>query len=405
MTTKIETVFPPLNKEAREVIENFDKIVQSVQCLSSRQLSQVPEHIRTLSHVLTDNRSERRTGYLNETTALTAYVRYYQWWNLLRLTRLFQGFSSETFKLPSKAVCIDLGSGPLTIPIALWLARPDLRHKQLTWYCVDHSQRALALGEELFLAVVARTNGETDSVCEPWKIIRVRGELGTPIKEPGDFVVCANVFNEVAESYDKPPEFTAKRAVTTMGQYAKATASVLVVEPGTPPSARFLTALRGALSRKNYVCVSPCPVGCRDGEEERENIFHCPMDGSHGSKWCHFVFSTEKAPKALVRLSETASLSKDRASLSFVFAVPKCIYKEKSTEKGTMFIRIASEPIALPKNRVGYYGCSSLGLVLAVSYAEKQKLVLQSGDLIQVDIPVKEKRDYKSGALLIPYEK
>lgn len=405
MTTKIETVFPPLNKEAREIIENFDKIVQGVQCLSSRQLSQVPEHIRTLSHVLTDNRSERRTGYLNETTALTAYVRYYQWWNLLRLTRLFQGFSPEIFKLSSKAVCIDLGSGPLTIPIALWLARPDLRHKQLTWYCLDHSQRALALGEELFLAVVARTNSETESPQEPWKIIRVRGELGTPIKEAGDFVVCANVFNEVAESYDKPPEFTAKRAVATISQYAKPTALALVIEPGTPPSARFLTALRGALSRKNYVCVSPCPVGCRDGVGARETVFRCPMDGSHGNKWCHFVFSTEKAPKALIRLSETASLSKDRASLAFVLAVPNHSYKEKPVEKGTMHIRIASEPIALPKGRVGYYGCSSMGLVLAVSYAEKQKLMLQSGDLIEVAIPAREKRDYKSGALLIPYEK
>lgn len=412
----IEELLSKLPQEASQILENFDTIVQGVRSLSSKQLLHLPEQIRDLSHLLTDQRGGRRMGYLNDTVHLSAYMRYFQWWNLLRLTKLFAGLSPSQLNVPENGICLDIGSGPLTLPIALWLARPDLRKKKLTWYCMDYSQTALALGEELYLAVAARTIALSSStgsgVGEPWKIIRVKGDLGVGIKEKAHLITAANVFNEVVEESGKPPEFTAKRVTDIFSHYAAPKSQVLVVEPGTPPAARFLTAFRAAVARKNHSVVAPCPSDCS----------LCPMDGSRGNKWCHFTFPTDDAPVKLQKLSARAGLPKERASLAFVLtssgeltnsqniqSLEKEFFaqgKKDGTKKkeaqpkkhGDLVIRIVSEPINLPGNRIAHYGCCHLGLVLVQDPSGKE---LVPGQLVQVVTPTSQKTDRKTGALLV----
>ena len=79
------------------------------------------------------------------------------WWNLVRLTRLFSNIDISKITLKDNDVCIDIGSGPLTIISALWLSRPELRKIKLTWYCLDLSQSSMTLGENIFLSIVAKT--------------------------------------------------------------------------------------------------------------------------------------------------------------------------------------------------------------------------------------------------------
>ncbi len=438
-----ENLLPELSAEARRILDSFDSIVQGVRPLSSRQMLSLPEHIRELSHLLTDQRGGRRVGYLNDTASLSAYLRYFQWWNLLRFTKLLAGLTASRLSLPDEGVCVDIGSGPLTLPIALWLARPDLRKKKLAWYCIDYSQQALALGEELYLAVVARTNaiqdaarsiGDRDSAQipsnqaaeaaeEPWRIVRIKGELGVELRQKAHLVAAANVFNEVVDASGKPPEFTAKRAADIISRYADSQATVLVVEPGTPPAARFLTAFRAALARRELRITAPCPVGMEwtGGQEsggEGKAPCACPMDGSRGSKWCHFTFPAESAPAKLQKLSASVGLPKERASLSFVLAAkgsssarPSDGSEEAAAAKpavdlstpdlSTLDIRIISEPIGLPENRVGHYGCCRLGLVLVESPAGNE---LAPGMLVRLPEPESPRADRKSGALLLRLE-
>ena len=396
----VEELLPELPAESRQILENFESIVQGVRPLSSRQLLRLPENIRDVSHLLTDQRGGRRMGYLNDTVALSAYMRYFQWWNLLRLTRLFAGLKPSQLNVPNNGICLDIGSGPLTVPIALWLARPDLREKKLTWYCLDCSQTALALGEELYLAVAARTIadlGSEQKSLEPWRIVRVKGELGVQVRQRAHLVTAANVFNEVVEESGKPPEFTAKRAADIIMHYKEAAAQVLVVEPGTPPAVRFLTAFRGALARKGLNVVAPCPQGMEwtEGTAEGRGC-SCPMDGGRGNKWCHFTFSTEDAPEKLQKLSARAGLPKERASLAFVLAstvAAKAVAKESPLE-----IRVISEPIKLPGDRTGYYGCCRQGLVLVESATS-----LVPGQLLRVKELENPRQDKKSGALMYRY--
>ena len=389
MKIQIEKMFKSLEKNENSILENFDDILQNIKPLSSKQLYQLPNLIKELSHQLTDERSSRHNGYMNQTVMLTAYSRYFMWWNLFRLTNLFRGFPKNCFDfLKDDDYCLDLGSGPLTIPVALWLSRPELRKKKLTWYCTDISQTALSLGEEIYLSVVAKTlANETET--QPWKIIRVKGELGTEIRNKASFVTCANMFNELYYDTAKPLEEQAKKYTNTLISYATEKSMILVVEPAFPRSSRFISLTRDTLIRKKFSIISPCP-----------HTKECCMDGRKGGKWCHFVLDTSFAPKKLHKLSDKAGLPKDRASLSFVFA-----QNFEEIQNDELKIRVISDMIKLPQNATGRYACSRLGLTLVKSnFASSKKF--DSGSLISTEeatnkIESSAKIDTKSGAKII----
>ncbi len=360
-STEKKSLFSTLDAEAQKVLDSFDGIMQGVQSLSSKQLRLLPQNIRQLSHELTDDRSSRKSGYMNEAARLSAYTRYFMWWNLVRLTSVFTALSDDAFSgIKDGDYCLDLGSGPLTLPIALYLARPDLRNKKLTWYCVDTSQNALTLGENILLSVMAKLPGAE------WSVMRIKGEMGTKIKHPARFVTCANMFNELFWNTNKPLEELSKKYGTSLLQYAEKESLFFIAEPGIPRSARFVSLLRDFMMRKGFSILSPCT------HDEK-----CPMDGRKGQKWCHFVLDGSVAPKGLQKMSTSAGLTKDRASISFVFAT-----SSKSIEKKSNTIRIVSDPIIIPfgdkGKKKGRYACASWGLTLAM----EGKNQYASGDAI-----------------------
>lgn len=361
-------------QDARKIIETFDDILQNVRPLNSRQLQQLPDNIRTLSHQLTDDRASRRLGYMNDTIQLISYVRYYTWWNLVRLTRLFSNLPEESFP-SSAATCLDLGTGPLTVIAALWLARPELRKLPLSWYCLDVSANSMILGEDIYLSIVAKTGGEA------WKITRVKGSFGTGIRQKADFITCANMFNELDQNSDMPPEFRVKKYFSQLNSYGSENARYLLIEPGVPKASRTLSLLRERFIKSGSMIASPCP-----------HHLECPMNGFKaytGSKhkWCNFAFSTEDAPSRLQKLSERAKLPKERATLSFISVIPTNSTPKESLQKD-FSVRITSDKIRLPNYMCGYYGCSEQGLVLVTlpdennTRLQKAPFRPQSGDLI-----------------------
>lgn len=434
MATKIvQSLFDIKNlpDDAQKVLRDFDQIAQSAMPANSKQLVALPKIIRELSHQMTDDRGSRRLGYMNEKTFLASYVRYFMWWNLVRLARLFSNLDFNF--LSGGGVCLDIGSGPLTLPCALWLARPDLRQKKFVWYVMDISQLALSLGEEIFLSVAAATGGE------PWKIVRVKGPLGTAVKEKARFVTCANMFNELLQSRGgEPPDYLAKKYSQALFKYLdfesdrgaenfrdakncggpanevraasegsaandRSGPAVFLAEPGTPNSARFVSLMRDAFIRRGLFALAPCP-----------HQQSCPMDGRRAGKggangkWCNFAFDTDDAPKKLLALSAKAGIPKERAVISFVLASaetackpkncgtresdasPKSVDEKKSfaSPRSGGLLRVASDIIRLPperegqKPRVGHYACSEQGLVLALSKGGKR---VYSGDLLEVE--------------------
>lgn len=387
----LEDLFSAENipEDAKKIIEDFDKVIESTHPLNSKQKLLLPRQIRSLSHFLTDERGERRLGYMNQTVLLSAYVHYYTWWNLVRLVRLFSNIDKNFFDVKDSSVFLDLGSGPLTVPLALFLSRPELRKKCITFYCLDISQQALAFGENIFLSVAARLK------CEPWKIVRVKGELGSALKEKADFVTSANLFNELCDDFKNPPDFLAKKYTEQILSYLKfenENARYIIVEPGDPRSARLVSLMRDSFMRRGFFPVSPCTHFCQ-----------CPMDGKKGGKWCNYAFKTDNAPTELKKLSEKSELPKERAVLSFVaFQKSKAgqidgcnCFSDERPEFISM--RITSELIKLPGGRSGYYACSGKGLLLVVTtqqFFSGQKIRVLN---LQKKLPI----DSKSGAYIL----
>ena len=439
-------IFSSLGKNEERILENFDDLLQKIKPLSSKQFFQLPTMINELSHLLTDERHSRRNGYMNENAILSAYTHYFMWWNLYRLSHLFASFPKDAFdNLKDGDYCLDLGSGPLTVVCALYLARPELRNRRLNWYCLDISQNSLALGEEIFLSICAQlastcfastclastcandkpnfaanagdqnassktSNSEQNASGQidggqtssdqtgglAWKIIRIKGELGEKINNKAKLVTCANMFNELYYDTSMPLEEAAKKYSKILIDLTEKEASLLVIEPAFPRSARFISLTRDALIRKGFSIISPCP-------HEKS----CPMDGRRGGKWCHFVLDTEDkklgAPKKLMRLSQKSALPKERASLSFVFASAFKANADKITKtKAPLAARIASDEIKLPGNRFARYACCENGLSLISGVKG-----IDSGDLVFVDeknFKMKNPQiDRKTGAII--YEK
>ena len=275
------------------------------------------------------------------------------------------------------------------------------------------------------MSVAAATGGE------PWKIVRVKGPLGTAVKEKARFVTCANMFNELLQSRGgEPPDFLAKKYSQALFKYLdfesgpanegraasdRGGPAIFLAEPGTPNSARFVSLMRDAFIRRGLFALAPCP-----------HQQSCPMDGRRAGKggangkWCNFAFDTDDAPKKLLALSAKAGIPKERAVLSFVLASAETACKPKdcgtresdassksvdekksfASPKSGGLLRVASDIIRLPperegqKPRVGHYACSEQGLVLALSKGGKR---VYSGDLLEVETAGKPKAAARFG--------
>lgn len=380
-----------LDSDAQKALENYDQIVQEIRPLNTYQLKLLPKDIRELSHKLTDEREERRMGYMNATQELSAYVRYFTWWNLVRFTTIFSKLDSSAFNLKDGDVCLDIGSGPLTIPCALWLSRPELRNKRLTFYCMDISQSTLSFGEDIFMTIAAKVRPSEDDAPSHWNIVRVKGGIGTPVRKKANFISCANMFNELYQKNHENPEIIAENQTKLLMDYAAEDASLFIAEPGMPVAARFVSLIRSNLLKKDFSMVVPCP---HDGK--------CPMNGLYAryggsAKWCNFSFSTENAPAKLLKLSKTSGLPKDRAVISFVFASSK----KQNSDKDLLSLRVASDSIWLPGNRQGFYCCSKKGLVLLVNLDGKKITCGERLNLkLTTDFSALQK-DKKSSAIMI----
>ena len=282
---------------------------------------------------------------------------------------------------------------------------------------MDISQASLALGEDLYFSIAARVPPSDKNAAPHWNIVRIKGELGEPLRQKASLIVCADMLNELRETDARSDEIRAKQYASSLLSYAAKKSALLVIEPGVPSAARIISLMRDTLLKKNMTIVSPCP-----------HAGACPMNGyrahrGSASKWCNFAFSTEDAPPSLLKLSKDAKLPKTRAVVSFLFArnafesggakaVRGCTDEAPKTKsaagneasksvRAEFPIRIVSDAIALPGRASGHYACSPLGLTLAVPASG---IALFSGDSIAVGTlgdPARLPKDEKTGASVI----
>ena len=398
-------VFSELTSEAKNILEHFPALLDQVLPLDAKKKQLLPQHIHTLFHELTDERSSRKTHYLNDPVKLSAYTHYYVWWNLVRLTKLLQNLE---IPLDDGDYAADFGSGPLTFVCALWIAKPELRKKRLTWYCVDISNKALSFGEELFLALCAYTGKRNNNGEIPWTVKKVCGAFGTPLSEKVSLVTEANMFNEIFWNSPLSLDDQAEKTHRTVMHYLKPAGSVLFIEPGIPLAGEFLSLLRTEFLAAGFSIYAPCP---HDGVCCFPN--RSPQGGTKAPvafhKWCHFTFETHDSPENLLRLSEASHLGKERASLSFLYGTLSLSAISSGTAQRGAFdgipVRICSDIIKPDPHTIGRYACSEKGFMFITGHAYKESVLntAVSGTLLVLpEASVKlNQRDKKTHALLV----
>jgi ribosomal protein RSM22 (predicted rRNA methylase) len=406
----MKSIFPPLPVEMRRCLDAIPELVDQVLPIPKRFRSGLPRDVAELSRLLTSGRGERKGSYLSEAPLLSAYLRYFLPWNVYRLIRLLPALS---LPLTAGGAITDLGSGPLTLPIALWISRPDLRGISLEFRCLDRAAAVLDAGKKIFAALI---NSDTkDGAAAPWTIKTVRASLGDPVRFPrANLVTAVNLFNELFwelpraghSSREEAPALSvfAEKQARLLSTLCLESGSILVLEPGVPRCGEFISLLRDAMIALGRLPLAPCI-----------HAGPCPLPGTPASrsgrgdsKWCHFAFTTADAPAALHRLSETAGLPKERAVLSFLFSGPVNAVPAPEPALSLLPVRVVSDafPLTGEGKRPGHtalhgrYGCSPRGLVL-VSGKKDGIETLESGTQLSLALKKPERRDGKSGALAL----
>jgi ribosomal protein RSM22 (predicted rRNA methylase) len=255
------------------ILEILSAVIEKTFPLPPKFRHSVPEDIARLSHLLTNERESLHTTYMSEPALLGAYLRYWVPWNVLRLCGVFANDEFNFSDMAEDANLLDLGSGPLTFAIALYAAKPELRKKKLTVYCVDQNAKTLAAGEKLFYAFANELSGDCRQ-ASLWKIVKIKGKLSSaaifnfgggasPSNFPKmDLVSAVNFYNElyfnIKEDDEHSLDILAKKNSRLLENLIRDNGRILVVEPGNPRGGHFISILRGKLLERNFNVIAPC---------------------------------------------------------------------------------------------------------------------------------------------------
>ena len=368
----IDGLFPNLTEENIRLLDQFGELLKHAWPLKAKHRDQLKYDIRDMSRSLTNERSQRRKEYMTDDKFLSPYLYYFLPWNLYRMSRLFSGLELD---IPENGEIADLGSGPLTAVLALWMSRPHLRSRKLNFTCIDLAPKSLNTGLKLFQAMAGKDS--------PWRIKTVKAGFTDRLRNKADLLLVANAFNELDWS-GRTTRPQADKLASHLISSTKNTGRILLIETGVRLTGRIIAEMRTQFLEKDFKPIAPCP-----------HYGECPMPAvGQGAQWCHFNFSTKGVPGWLEEISKDASLEKDNVTLNFLY-----LSRKGSPDWGA--VRAVSETFNLRGNK-GQYACSDRGLTL-IDYAPGTK-PLFPGQAFAPDWPDKPHTDIKSKALFLPYK-
>lgn len=439
-----KALFPPLSAEATRILDMLPEALAKVWPLNSAHRRTLPDDVAQLSRLLTTERAGLDRPYWSSPASISAYLYYFLPWNLVRLTRVLASLPlpdpRSVAPQGGEALLVDVGSGPLTLPLALWLAKPEWRSAPLRVLALDTSSQPLELGKTL-MEVLGELTGQP-----VWPVRVVRASLDQVVRQAAPLlsggkarpwlVSAANVLNELrfgkkrsrgasaieeedefdsldneGADFDGNPAVEGAEADKPEGcredrldsfleslsplfdhvgnadadASAAAGPALLFVEPGTRLGGSTIMRLRQLAVDGGLTALAPCT-----------HQLDCPLlRGQGGRTWCHFTFGSEGAPLWLEDLSLAADLGKSSLSLSplLLAALPE----SEAATGNPVASRVLSAPFVVPglAGRARY-ACSCKGLLL-LENAE----ALASGDGLAVNLAASVQRDRKSGALLV----
>ena len=149
-------LLPALPDVVRRELDALGQALRTVRPLRSAHYRNLPADIEALSRLLTCERSGLYRPYWSSPASTSAYLYYFLPWNVLRLARLFRSLPLPDPRLwlekGQTPLLLDGGSGPLSVPLALWLARPEWRALPIQVLAVDNAVQPMELGRGVMAA-------------------------------------------------------------------------------------------------------------------------------------------------------------------------------------------------------------------------------------------------------------
>lgn len=291
----------------------------------------LPYAVRDLSRLLTQERGALHQSYWSAPRFVAAYTHFFLPWNLYRLSWLLP---SLRLSLPAQGHVVDLGSGPLTLPLALWCFCPELRTVPLRFTCFDVAMRPMEIGRGVLRELAGSGS--------PWKITLVRKPLDAALAGltvPAHLMTAGNVLNELPPPRYGTLEDRLAELMALMHRKLAPEGRLLLVEPGNRLGGKVIAvARRGALGC-GFAPLAPCPhAGPCPMMDQR--LYYPPSPPYSG--WCHFVYPAVDAPEFLISLGKRANLEKESLALS-------CLLLRKGGEES----RVAPAQDASPRSSGG----------------------------------------------------
>jgi ribosomal protein RSM22 (predicted rRNA methylase) len=383
MKTGSRELFPPAGADARRALEALPVALDAVLPLKAAHRRDLPAAVRELSARLTCERGGDERPYWSNPRLASAYLRYFLPWNLVRLTRLMGALALPPPPVDEaeRAMLLDVGSGPLTLPLALWLAKPEWRALPLDVACLDNAPRALELGRALF----AHLAGEKTT----WRIIPVRAGINALARETRGrpwLISAVNVLNEL-KAERAPLETRLAAFAEQAARLLHAQGALLCVEPGTRLGGKLVQNLREEALALGLAPAQPCP-----------HMQSCPLRGTRS--WCHFSLNTQGAPGWLAQLAQEARLPRKALHLSFTLFRRQTVNRPAALRAGgaeSLEARLISAPFKVEgTDSLSRYACSARGLLLLAQAADAP-----SGALVEVQWPARPRKDKRSGAWML----
>jgi len=403
--------------DARHLVSVLMDIIEESVPMPAGHRQDLRRDVLELWRELTSEKQERKANYIGEPAKLAAYLRYFLPWNVVRLIPIL---ASLDLRLLDGDSVLDIGSGPLTLPIALYIARPELRNVALRVVAMDRVRRVLDAGAAVLDGLRLRSGKG-----RAWTVETRRGVFPFDLSD-GDagayaLLGSANVFNE---SFWKGKGRLDERAFALSGELTRPLrpgGRALVVEPGDPRTGAMIASLREAVLRSGGSALAPCPhaAACpmpgaflssafrRDDEDEDTEALNeappPPLErvvtarGRVKAPWCHFALPQDAAPERLEKFSESVGLPKDRLVASYLYFSAGRAPAEASSRP---LVRVVSDPFRLPDGGQGRYACCRVGYALIRGGLAE----LPSGTLAELGAPLpglRGERDAKSGAVII----
>lgn len=412
----VEELFTPLPKNVLQDLENLPEILRKVWPLKKAHKESLPRDIAALSRILTSERGNLKLPYWHKPAFISAYLYYFLPWNLIRLCSLLYGLKlpepTGYYKAQIEAqsnnealpLLIDIGAGPLTFILALWLIKPEWRTLPLQCIAVDKAAQPLEIGRKIFYEM-AKFHKQ-----EPWKIAICKQSL-TKYTLPKNYTAngwlwlasFVNVLNEMEIKNNKKNDFSEEALEGWLGyfQHIKINdaSRILFVEPGTRKGGNIIQVIRLWAVENELIPESPCSHSQNCPLYSISNIFSKNLtkqqNSSYGNSWCHFTFAVPAGPKWLLDLSGSAGLTKETLSLSFLLVNFNNDLKITHLSRNNpVCARIISHVFKTAYNANCRYGCADGNLVLLPNSKN-----LYSGSLVKAQYT--KQKDEKSGAVIL----